>query len=292
MAASSSARREVRLALDDARAGDEHERAPAADGDVAHGDRVHGAIIGGRGGWAFLRSGCDSGHRLGRRPLDGVRRLVLVARLDERGEQRMRPRRLRLELRMELHGEIPRMAGQLGDLDELAVGRAAGDPQAVLGERPLVEAVELVAVAVTLVNRARAVDALGERARASARRRRCPAASCRRGRRRRADRAACRSPWSACRGCTRSSRRRPGRRRCARTRPSPTGSRSRCRSRESALARDLAPPSSCRACRGRRSRPARECRRRRRAALAPPGSSSASASIHLMLTFTRCGNPP
>ena len=45
------------------------------------------------------------------------------------------------------------MARQLGDLDELAVGRSAGDAQAVLGERALVEAVELVAVAMALVNR-------------------------------------------------------------------------------------------------------------------------------------------
>ena len=50
-------------------------------------------------------------------------RLVPVARLDEAREQRMRLQRLRLELRMELHRQVPRVAGQLRDLDELAVGR-------------------------------------------------------------------------------------------------------------------------------------------------------------------------
>ena len=84
--------------------------------------------------------------------------------LDEAGEQRMRMRRLRLELRMELHRQIPGMAGELGDLDELAVGRSARDPQAVFGERALVEAVELVAMAMALVNQVGAVDAVGERA--------------------------------------------------------------------------------------------------------------------------------
>src|SRR6185295_16112797 len=93
-----------------------------------------------------------------------VRGLVLVGGGDERGEQRMRLRRLRLELRVELHGEIPRMSGQLGDLDELAVGRAAGNLEAAIGQRALVQAVELVAVAMTLVNQVGAVDLLGQRA--------------------------------------------------------------------------------------------------------------------------------
>src|SRR5689334_622317 len=56
-----------------------------------------------------------------------VRRLVLMGRADERREQRMRPRRLGLELRVELHGDVPRMIRQLRDLHELAVGRAARD---------------------------------------------------------------------------------------------------------------------------------------------------------------------
>src|SRR5256886_15639739 len=86
------------------------------------------------------------------------RSLVLQRCADERGEQRMRMRRLRLELRMELHGEIPRVLRQFGDLDELAVRRAARDAHAVLRQRALVQAVELVAVTVPLGDRVRPVD--------------------------------------------------------------------------------------------------------------------------------------
>src|SRR5438128_11449052 len=71
--------------------------------------------------------------------------------------------RLRPELRMELHGEVPRMSRQLRDLHELAVRRSARDAKAVLGERPLVQTVELVAVTVALVDEVAAVDALRER---------------------------------------------------------------------------------------------------------------------------------
>ena len=88
---------------------------------------------------------------------------MLVRGGDERGKQRMRLRRLRLELGMELHGEEPRVAGQFGDLDELAVRRAARDLQAAFGERSLVEAIELVAVTMPLVDQAGPVDFLRER---------------------------------------------------------------------------------------------------------------------------------
>src|SRR6185503_12372388 len=80
-----------------------------------------------------------------------------------RGEQRMRTCRLRLEFRMKLNGEVPRMAGEFGDLDELAVGGAAGNPQPVLGQRPFVEAVEFVPVPMALVNQGRSIHALRER---------------------------------------------------------------------------------------------------------------------------------
>src|SRR4051794_34453078 len=50
--------------------------------------------------------------------------LVLVARADEAGEQRMRLERLRLELRVELHGDVPGMRRYLDDLDKLAVERS------------------------------------------------------------------------------------------------------------------------------------------------------------------------
>src|SRR5438477_3878942 len=90
---------------------------------------------------------------------------MTVGGVDEAGEQRMRAQRLRLELRMELHGDVPRMSGQLDHLHEFPVRRAAGDPQAFVGERLLVEAIELVAMTMALVDRGRAVDLLPERAR-------------------------------------------------------------------------------------------------------------------------------
>ena len=88
-------------------------------------------------------------------------------------------RRLRLELRMELHGHEPGMVGQLDDLDQRAVGAGAGDLQAVGRELLAVDVVELVAVAVPLGDLARAVArgrvAAGRRAASAGRR----AASCR-----------------------------------------------------------------------------------------------------------------
>ena len=72
--------------------------------------------------------------------------------LDEARKQRMRPQRLRFELRMELDREVPRVARQLDDLDELAVDRAADDPQPLFGERLFVETVELVPMPVPLVD--------------------------------------------------------------------------------------------------------------------------------------------
>ena len=88
-------------------------------------------------------------------PAAPARRLVRERRLDEAGEERMRPQRLRQELRVELHGDVPRVAGQFEDLDELAVGRPARDPGAVLDQDRLVEPVELVPVPVPLVDERR-----------------------------------------------------------------------------------------------------------------------------------------
>src|SRR5262245_55337781 len=101
--------------------------------------RARDAAIGDRSRLALDRDA--RGSRCGVRV---VSRLVAVRCLDEAREERVRPRRLRLELRVELHRQEPGVARQLGDLDEAAVGRASGDPEAVLDERPLVEAVELV----------------------------------------------------------------------------------------------------------------------------------------------------
>ena len=70
----------------------------------------------------------------------------------------MRLERARLELRVELHRHEPRVPGQLRDLHELAVGRPAGDAHAFLGQRRLVQAVELEAMAMALVDQIGAVD--------------------------------------------------------------------------------------------------------------------------------------
>src|SRR5258705_5567297 len=64
---------------------------------------------------------------------------------------------------MELHGDEPGMRRQLCDLDELAIWRSARHPHAVLRQRRLVQAVELEAVAMTLVDQALAVDLFRER---------------------------------------------------------------------------------------------------------------------------------
>src|ERR1700686_1448652 len=107
------------------------------------------------------RAGGRSGDGL-RGALLAVRSLVPVAGVDECREERMGARRLRFELRVKLNREIPRMPGQLGNLDELSVRRASRNPETVLGERAFVQTVELVAVARPLRNRRHAVDALGE----------------------------------------------------------------------------------------------------------------------------------
>src|SRR5262249_33570223 len=67
-----------------------------------------------------LAQGSNGGHVRG----DPLKKpLPLVRRLDESGKQRMRAQGLGLELGVELNRDVPRMAGQLDDLDELAVER-------------------------------------------------------------------------------------------------------------------------------------------------------------------------
>src|SRR4051812_3620676 len=100
----------------------------------------------------------------GRRGMVPLRALVRVAGVDESGEERVRLERLRLELGMELHRHVPRVLRQLEDLDELPVQRAADDLQPLVGQRLLVEAVELVAVAMALVDHVAAVERVRLRA--------------------------------------------------------------------------------------------------------------------------------
>src|SRR5690242_4029138 len=70
---------------------------------------------------------------------------------DEVAEERVAGKRLRLELRVELAAEKPRMVlMELDDLDELLVRRHPGERQAVLlqGRQELLVHLEAVAVAV------------------------------------------------------------------------------------------------------------------------------------------------
>ena len=88
--------------------------------------------------------------------------LALVGRLDEPGKQRMRAERLGLELGMKLDGQVPGMAGELDDLDELPIERPADNLEAAIEERLLILAVELVAMAMALVDDLLAVEAPGQ----------------------------------------------------------------------------------------------------------------------------------
>ena len=77
---------------------------------------------------------------------------TLERRADEVAEERRRPHRARLELRVELAGDEPRVVGQLDDLDEPALLVRARDDEARVDEpRPEV-VVDLVAMPVALVD--------------------------------------------------------------------------------------------------------------------------------------------
>ena len=84
--------------------------------------------------------------------------------LDERGEQRVRSERLRLQLRVKLHADEPGVVRQLDDLGQAAVGRHAGEAQAGRAQAVDVVDVDLVAVAVALADRGLLVDAMHEAA--------------------------------------------------------------------------------------------------------------------------------
>ena len=58
---------------------------------------------------------------------------------------------------MELHRDVPWMRRQFHDLDELAVERPAHDFESVLSQR-LLQAVELIAMAMPLMNDVLAVE--------------------------------------------------------------------------------------------------------------------------------------
>src|SRR2546423_6612710 len=92
------------------------------------------------------------------RPLDlggggqGPGAMLLARRAHEPGEQRVRPRGTRLQLRMELAADEPRVVGQLDHLHQRAVGREAGAAHAVFGEYVAVGVRHLVAMPVPLAD--------------------------------------------------------------------------------------------------------------------------------------------
>src|SRR4051794_41006132 len=84
--------------------------------------------------------------------------LVLQRRADEVPEQRRRPLWTGLELRMELRRHEIRVVAQLDDLYQALVRRATGDDQPGVLEPLAQEVVDLVPVAVALVDHGLAVD--------------------------------------------------------------------------------------------------------------------------------------
>ena len=146
------------------------------------------------------------------------------------------------------------VGGQLDRLDQPLVRAGARADQPGRLEAPAQVVVDLVAVAVALVDDrlARTARGCGSRRAASPGRR--PAASCRPCRRSPSARAAGRSPGTASRGRTRSSWRPPCRPRGGRTRPRRAACRGRCRGTGSASRGRSGRPGSCPRSRGRRSR--------------------------------------
>src|SRR5258706_2378962 len=88
----------------------------------------------------------------------GLAGLVLQSGLDERGKQRVAAARGRREFRVELAADEPRMRRQLDHLAQLLALGDAGNAQALVLQSLQVLVVDLVAVAVALVDRVRAVD--------------------------------------------------------------------------------------------------------------------------------------
>src|SRR5919106_856798 len=77
---------------------------------------------------------------------------------DEPSEQRMRTRRARAQLGMELTPDIPGMRWQLDHLDQGAVRREPAEPQTVLGEQVAIGVRHFIPVTVTLAHFGHTID--------------------------------------------------------------------------------------------------------------------------------------
>src|SRR5207253_5884012 len=92
------------------------------------------------------------------------RHAMLVRSINKGCEQRMRRQRLRLEFRMELAAEEPRMIRQLNDFHEILVGRDARNDQTVFSQHLLELPIEFVSMTMPLGNDIRLVNSIGQRA--------------------------------------------------------------------------------------------------------------------------------
>src|SRR5205823_2133712 len=77
---------------------------------------------------------------------------ALECSADEVAEERRRPGRPRLELRMELAGDEPGMVGELDDLDESSGLEGPGHDETCVNECRPVVVVDLVAMTVSFVD--------------------------------------------------------------------------------------------------------------------------------------------
>src|SRR5215472_15228583 len=89
--------------------------------------------------------------------------LMFGGSADECREQRMRRERLRLELRMELASQEPRMVRRFDNFHINAIGSFAADFESSSRERRLVIAIEFVAMAMALGNLGGLIRARGKR---------------------------------------------------------------------------------------------------------------------------------
>ena len=129
-----------------------------------------------RVGWGSRPAPRSAGRRRSAHGLDGhgsTTAGALEGCADEATEQRRRSRRAGLELRVELAGDEPGMVGELDDLDQEPFLERARDDEAACDELVAVVVVDLVAMAMALVDRRRAVELAGASA-LRARRRSAP----------------------------------------------------------------------------------------------------------------------
>src|SRR2546430_789977 len=112
---------------------------------TTQGPAMRNGLLSAANRWAMsVGELCQFARRLGAR----MELLVIECGAHEAGEQRVRAHRSRLELRMELAADEPRMIGKLDHLDEGAIGRQAGSPQSILCEHIAIRVRNFVAMAV------------------------------------------------------------------------------------------------------------------------------------------------